>query len=145
MKRLFILLAMGIVCYSTNAQTFADEIKKDIVTVEGGKFKLLHNAIISYDEGEKEVTKKVKVYVEAPATGVISRDYFVYFSFDYIKGILQGTYGMTEYSSKNVDDIKKPDIDINVQMSKTGLLVKVTANGKVEQMTEQWSDYDNAY
>ena len=140
MRKLFGLLVMGFVYSFSNAQTFAESILQDMVNVKDGKFLMVQYLMVTPDGSDDQ--KQVSVYTEAPDSGVISRDFFMYMSLEFSKSMLEGIIG-ENYKSDDLDElIGDPDISVNILMVKSGMQIKINDQGEKKQITYRWSDFD---
>jgi hypothetical protein len=118
-------------------ENWQEQLLMDVVKTVGDKMVLEEYGIVSgVDENGDEFTLQVKMYSEAPAVGVISRDNFVGFSmFVYVPIILVfGDYEVIDEPIGNVD------FEVNIYMSKNGIQAEVKDNmeGTSNRETMTW-------
>ena len=141
MKQAILLACFVLQCTFTtlNAQDWKTKILKDVVTVQSGKYTMTEYTLVTFSNGN---TVQVKTFAEAPATGVISRDYFVEVATTIKTYILMEFKKQdSELKTQTLDEmIGKPDLTMNFFMSKNGIQVETLANGETERKTILWSE-----
>ncbi|MBP6732964.1 MAG: hypothetical protein KA149_12940 [Chitinophagales bacterium] len=131
-----VLLFVFVIAISlVNAQSSSKNLLTDLVDTAGGKFTTASYAQVKNADGEIEI---LEINATAPSKGLISRDRFVsmytFLKMEMIKIFsADGKYTALEQITG------KPDIDIDLQMTKAGteILVK-QKNGQVNKVTKEW-------
>ncbi len=138
MKRLPVILICMLFALTSFAQEdWQEQLLMDAVTIVGDKMVLEEYGIVNgVDESGNEFSLQVKMYSEAPASGVIIRDNFVGFSmFVYIPIVVVfGDYEVIDEPIGNVD------VEVNIYMSKNGIQIEFKNNldGTTGRETMTW-------
>jgi len=135
-----------------NAQDWREELRADLVVLRDGKMVIEEYSIERISlPGYAPAEYQVKLYMEAPQDGTISRDFFVAFSAYYgitiLQTMLAADYNVTAaeflaaYESEDLDaPIGTPDLEISIVMTGEGVQVEIrnTLTNEVSRSTETW-------
>lgn len=120
-----------------------EKILKDIVVVNDGKYTATKLVLLTLPAS---MTKQLKIYVEAPMAGVVSRDWFVAIYQTLSQKMIDqelSSYGdlkaLGQQETLN-ELIGNPDIEINIYMAKPGIQIEIKKDGKVDRTTKKWED-----
>jgi len=141
MKYLFFTIALFISTV-TIAQTSdtQKELLKDVVSVQNGKFTVTDLTLVTLSNGN---TLQIKMYAEAPATGVISRDNFVVYWSTIQESMLDELAKDDNATMETLSQlIGNADFEVNIYMTALGVQVETKSSTGVTRMTKKWSDYD---
>lgn len=140
MKKLILLFVVSLTILNGFSQNIEKDLLKDIVVIDKDKFTAYDYTLLKLGDGV--TTFQIKSYAEAPSTGVISRDNFV-FIFSYLTVTI--IEGLTEDPNATTDDLEEiignPDIEINLYMNKTGFQAEVKGPSGTNRFTQKWSDF----
>ena len=135
---LLIIFLLGATMPFCNAQSSKAALTNELVKIENGKWIINYFTLLSYSD---KSTKQVKSHAEAPAVGVISRDYFVALVTTVVYEMIYKGSADANIETKDLDEITgNPDIEINVFMSKTGLQIEYKEGANVKRNTVTWDD-----
>lgn len=165
--RLLILLVFSFVCLISHTPHRIDaaetdiekKLFKEIVKVEDGKMTSTEYGLLSFPLLSDERTQ-YKLYAEAPADGVISRDNFIGITITMqamilfqMAAVAHSEYAITcaEFTENptevfDIDELDEPigkvDLEINFYMNKGGLQIEVvnTKNGTTNRNTMTWAE-----
>ena len=136
MKKIILGLVLIFITISLSAQSSKEDLLKDAVKIVNGKFTITDFALVNTEDGSN---KQIKIYCEAPSTGVISRDYFNQMVAALQVELVKSLLGEVEIT--NIPEITgNPDIEFNIYMSKTGLQIEVKSDGETNRNTVMWDD-----
>ena len=123
--RLF--LAVLLICSTAFAVDWKADLLEDAVVIQGGKMILEEYLLIKgVDEAGAETSIQMKIYSEAPASGVISRDNFVALTMTlYLPMILE----MGEFEEIDAP-IGTPDYEYTFHMSAGGIQIVLKDNNQ---------------
>ncbi len=134
MKRLFLVVVSAVFALTAFAQT-QEELLADLVVVKDGKFTITDYVLAESEEDGDNA--QIKMYAEAPAEGVISRDNFLALYTTLTVRLVALLY--SGYEIEDLDDlIGNADMEINIYMGKGGYQMELTSSGETERMTERW-------
>lgn len=137
MKRITLLLVL-LISFTAIAQNTKDVLLKDLVSVDGNKYKIYDYTLLSGNGNSIQVAS----YAEAPTSGLISRDYFVLI-FSQITGqYINDLVAQYDLDTKNLTElIGNADMVINIYMAKNGIQIETSLRGKTERNTMSWSEF----
>lgn len=135
-----IILGLTISINTFAQKDFSAKLKKDIVTIEAGKYNATDYYYLKFTNGN---TAQMKVSAICP-TEVMSRDNFIGIFSSYSMVLLLATFSESEAGLPDIKDLDEligdPDITYNFVMAKNGIQIQViTAEGK-ENVTTKWED-----
>ena len=151
---LMVLTAVLVVAAPVAAQDWKAKLQEDLVRVSGGKmiyeeFGILKIAVPGYEAGQWQV----KVYAEAPAAGVISRDNFVGFTAMTVTTVLLSGFAeayqvpasqfIQGYDFTELDaPIGNPDLELSLFVTAEGMQLEWvdTASGQRTRQTTTWAE-----
>jgi|GEM_PF-2678681 len=135
MYRKFIFTAIAsLILVNTQAQSSFEDLKNDVVVTTDQKMTItLYRMITSND-----VSVQYKYYAEAPAAGLMSRDYFVELFFEFYQASI---YEFDAPEITPIDEIVgEADTEIKIFMGHPSLQYSRTENGKPTKNNFQWKD-----
>ena len=123
--------------FAVSQESQAD-LLKDLVHIVNGKMVITDNELLTQSDG---TSIQIKAYSEAPAAGLISRDYFVeafsILTYEMINLLKSDDKAETKTLSELIGN---PDVEINLYMTKGGIQIEIKSGEETNRKTMQWSE-----
>ena len=151
---LFLLSSLVVAAAPVQAQEWREELLEEAVELRDGKMVIEEYGLVKIAFAGYEASQfQVKLYSEAPATAVISRDNFVAMTAMMQLTILLNAFAEA-YQVSATDFIKAwdlteleapigtPDLEVNLYMTAEGMQIEVvnTASGERTRHTTTWAE-----
>ena len=137
MKKYFISVLLFVFPFFAIAQSSKAELLTDLVKTENGKMTITDYTLLK----QGDVSTQIKTYCEAPATGLISRDYFVSLStvlgYEMIDKMKTDPNATTKTLSELIGN---PDVELNLFVAKGGIQVEVKGANGTNRSTITWEE-----
>lgn len=134
---IFILLVILTPMFVMSQASQADLVK-DLVKVVNGKMIITDYELLKQSDG---TSIQIKAHCEAPATGVISRDYFVQLFSILTYEAIDGMKSDDKSTTKTLAElIGNPDVEINAYMNKSGVQFEIKTSEGTNRKTMEWAE-----
>jgi len=137
MRKKFILSFLFILPFIVSAQSSKADLINDLVKIENGKMTLTDYTLLK----QGDVSTQIKMYCEAPAAGLISRDYFIslctVLGYEMINNMKTDPNATTKTLGELIGN---PDVEINLFVAKGGIQVEVKGVNGTNRSTITWEE-----